>query len=160
LTQPCSLLSSLFHLLAHVRWLRGEEEVAAVGFTVTPQEVGLALVLQYTMVGTREKINLSIPLETTQPRFGGVRWWGRCPLSVNHIPCGRRIAKLYLPPRGKYFGCRSCHRLAYRSSQEHDKRADALRKNPARLDAILNDPRSASLADLSLALKATRVRGV
>jgi hypothetical protein len=43
-------------------------------------------------------------------------------------------------PGGRYFGCRICYRLTYRSVQEHDKRVDALRRNPAALNAILADP--------------------
>ena len=54
--------------------------------------------------------------------------------------CNRRVAKLYLPPGGRYFGCRLCHGLTYKSAQEHDKRVDALRRNPAALNAILADP--------------------
>ena len=37
-----------------------------------------------------------------------------------------RVAKLYLPPGGLYFGCRQCYRLTYRSAQEHDPRVSAL----------------------------------
>jgi hypothetical protein len=53
-------------------------------------------------------------LEGTAQHFGGVRWWFLCPLAG----CGRRVAKLYLPPGGRYFGCRRCHRLTYTSCQE------------------------------------------
>jgi hypothetical protein len=28
------------------------------------------------------------------------------------------VAKLYLPPQGRKFGCRTCHDLTYESSQE------------------------------------------
>ena len=28
------------------------------------------------------------------------------------------MAKLHLPPGGRYFGCRHCHELTYTSSQE------------------------------------------
>ena len=33
----------------------------------------------------------------------------------------RRVRKLYLPPRGRYFGCRQCHDLTYTSCQESHK---------------------------------------
>ena len=34
--------------------------------------------------------------------------------------------KLYLPPQAKYFGCRKCHDLSYRSSQEAHQTERAL----------------------------------
>jgi len=37
---------------------------------------------------------------------------------VNGRGCGRRVGKLYLPPGGRYFGCRQCHDLTYTSCQE------------------------------------------
>ncbi len=46
------------------------------------------------------------------------RWWFACPLVVNGRACGRRVRMLYLPPNGRYFGCRGCHDLTYRSCQE------------------------------------------
>jgi len=62
------------------------------------------------------------PMIPTYPRFGGVRWWFVCPLSVNGVECRKRVGKLYLPPRQKYFGCRHCYDLSYQSRQEYDKR--------------------------------------
>ena len=54
---------------------------------------------------------VQIPLTTTRPWFGGVRWWFRCPLSSAGISCGRRVRKLYL--LDGQLGCRHCHGLAY-----------------------------------------------
>ena len=65
-----------------------------------------------------EAIEIPIQLVATQTAFHGHRWWLKCPLAVNGTPCPRRAAKLYLPPGERYFGCRECHQLAYRSSQE------------------------------------------
>jgi putative DNA primase/helicase len=36
----------------------------------------------------------------------------------NEASCNRRRAFLYLPPKASHFGCRLCHHLTYRSSQE------------------------------------------
>jgi hypothetical protein len=58
---------------------------------------------------------------STVPRFGGLRWWFVCPLAVNGRDCGRRVGKLYLPDGARYFGCRRCHDLVYRSSQQARK---------------------------------------
>jgi hypothetical protein len=140
-----------------LRWLRGEQETGSIGYTVRPCGDRLVLVLSYRWSqagGEGQSIEVPIPLETTRPRFGGLRWWGRCPLAVSGVACRRRVAKLYLPPAECYFGCRVCHGLTYHSAQTHDKRVDALRRNPELLDAIMEDHRGTSVRDLILALKA------
>jgi hypothetical protein len=62
-----------------------------------------------------------VHLTTTRPRFGGLRWWFVCPLVIKGRPCNRRVGKLYLPPHGRYFGCRHCYDLTYTSCQESHK---------------------------------------
>ena len=59
-----------------------------------------------------EPVAYRIGLETTQPNFGGLRWWFICPCS------GLRAAKLHLPHGGKYFAHRKAYGLTYRSCQE------------------------------------------
>ena len=116
---------------ASLRWLRGEQETGSIGFPVRPRGEGLLLVLSYGWSRADEEgrsIELPIPLETTQSCFGGLRWWGRCPLAVREVACRRRVAKLYLPPGECYFGCRVCYGLTYHSAQTHDKRVDALQR--------------------------------
>jgi hypothetical protein len=54
-------------------------------------------------------------------QFGRLRWWFVCPLLVRGEACNRRVAKLYLPPSSRYFGCRHCYRLTYTSCQESHK---------------------------------------
>jgi hypothetical protein len=138
-----------------LRWLRGKEEVSSLGYVVCPGSAGgLVLTLRYRITRTGESVDLPVRLETTKPHFGGVRWWGRCPLIVNEVPCRRRVLKLYLPPGARYYGCRHCYRLTYRSAQEHDKRVDFLRKNPEALAAIVNNPKAALDGKLILAMKA------
>jgi hypothetical protein len=142
-----------------LRWFRGEKEVASIGYNVRPREPeGLVLCLSYRISTTREDVEVPIRLETTPLHFGGCRWWGRCPLQRDGIECGRRVGKLYLPPGSRYFGCRHCHDLTYTSVQEHDKRVDALRRNPEALDHLLGNLERISTRDLILALKATRRR--
>ncbi len=131
-------------------WYSGETETASIGYTVRPADVGLVLVLSYNMVRTKQEVEVRIPLETTRPHFGGVRWWGRC-------PCGRRVRKLYLPPGAGRFACRTCHGLTYESVQSHDKRVDALRRNPDLIERILDDAAANPLCSkLLIALKALR----
>jgi hypothetical protein len=94
-----------------------------------------------TSTSTKEatKLDYKAELVTTPCNLGGVRYWFICPLITNGRVCGRRVSKLYLAAGSKYFGCRHCHNLTYVSCQEHDKRIDALVKNPEMLLARLHN---------------------
>jgi hypothetical protein len=72
------------------------------------------LVLSYRVTGGAQPEDVAdeFPLVTTEPHYGGVRWWVLC------LGCGRRVAKLYLPPGARRFRCRCCYRLAYQSQRE------------------------------------------
>jgi hypothetical protein len=144
-----------------VRWLRGEVEVGVIGYElVRLAGGGLAVRLGYRWIhplsGSRDVI-LDVPLEAAPLPRGGVRWWGRCPLALAGVPCGRRVGKLYLAPGCPDFACRRCHRLAYRSSQEHDPRVTRLAADPRALGRITRNPRRAGFRDLMLALQALDV---
>jgi hypothetical protein len=66
----------------------------------------------YTNSKTKEKFDYKIPITSTNPNYGGKRWWFICPLKG----CSRRVGKLYLT--GTYFGCRKCLNLSYESQNE------------------------------------------
>ncbi len=66
----------------------------------------------------RSRVEEAVHLQTTQPNFGGVRWWFSCPRTVDGEECHRRVGKLYLPPGGRYFACRHCLDLTYESCQK------------------------------------------
>jgi hypothetical protein len=55
---------------------------------------------------------------TSQPTYGGHRWWFVCPLVRRDGGSPRRVAKLYLPPGERYFGSRDGYGLTYTSCQE------------------------------------------
>jgi len=97
-----------------------------------------------SFTGEKTDLDYTIQLATTPCNYGGVRYWFICPLVVNGQACNRRVSKLYLPPGAKYFGCRACYNLTYRSCKEHDKRVDALMKNPTKLAALLQEKDPAS----------------
>lgn len=63
----------------------------------------------------------AVRLTYTQPHFGGDRCWFLCPKEGCCVEGGRRCNRLYLPPGTRDFGCRQCHGLVYRSSQESRK---------------------------------------
>jgi hypothetical protein len=105
-------------------WSRDGEQVASIGYTAETWTDSGNLRLKYT-VGRdddRRSLDYKVPLVTTRLCSGGRRWWFRCVASRDNGPtCGRRAAKLYLPPAGWIFACRSCYDLAYTSSRESRK---------------------------------------
>src|SRR5262249_13398702 len=116
--------------------------------------VRLSYTLTHADTKERESLAYRVELTTTRPRFGGVRWWFVCPLVVRACPCERRVGKLYLPPGGRYFGCRHCYDLTYHSTQTHDGRVSRLRRNPELLAALMENLQGASVQQLILAMKA------
>ena len=109
--------------------------------------------LKYTVMPRgleQEKLDYHVRLVTTRPHLGGMRWWFICPLAVNDRPCRRRVAKLY--GAGKYFGCRACHGLVYRSSQEaHQRdRIEGMLQRMWFAHGGLPDPATAAPAELFL----------
>lgn len=107
------------------------EQRASIGYELnTLQAVGF-IRLYYTVShwqGDKFDMDYWVRLATTPCQFGGERWWFVCPLATNGQDCKRRVGKLYLPSGGRYFGCRHCYDLTYRSSQESDKQVQALKR--------------------------------
>ena len=68
--------------------------------------------LIYTISETGEQMNYAIRLQTTVPHHGGPPLVFTCPLMVNGKRCERRVQRLYLKPRGRYYGCRHCYQLS------------------------------------------------
>ena len=60
----------------------------------------------------QESIRYRISLNTSQPHFGGLRYWFCCPRT------GTWAAKLYLPLGGRRFLSREAYRLAYACQRE------------------------------------------
>ena len=87
--------------------------------------------------GEWQKFEYPIELQSTSLPWGGLRWWFTCPLILGDDACGRRVAKLYLPPGQRFFGCRHCYNLTYSSQQEGvaDRLMRKARKIRARLGA-------------------------
>lgn len=120
LTQQ-GMLQPTAHKSGVSRWFRGEQETGSVGFEVkTGERVG-SLKLRYKAGG--HDLAYEVGLTSTEPHFGGLRWYFVC-------LCGERVGKLYRPPASLYFRCRQCHDLTYRSAQEADKRVNQLKRLP------------------------------
>ena len=103
---------------SQITWSRNGEKIASIGYQVNgADEYPSSILLNYTITkADKEKIDYKYPvnLTTTPLPWGGSRYWFICPI----VGCGRRVSVLYLAPGGKYFACRHCNRLSYRSRQD------------------------------------------
>jgi len=72
--------------------------------------------LSYTTMPNETRVLCTVQLVTTPGYRGGVCGF-YCPLIKNGEPCHRRCRKLYLPPGQRYFACRQCYNLTYRTCQ-------------------------------------------
>ncbi len=133
-----------------LRWGKADEGGSSVSYTLVTEGGAGTFGLNYQMGKLPEPIRYSVRMVTTKCHLGGARWWFICPLAKNGVACGRRIRKLYL--WGRYFGCRHCHGLTYRSSQESDSRVYAALRGGLDLDRVV-DAERLSITQLSLALK-------
>jgi hypothetical protein len=120
------------------RWTYANGQSFAVSYQVDAREPGSSFVLfsyqwVWSSTGNSDSASYRVRLTTSELHRGGRRWWFICPLIVNDVPCGRRVGKLYLPPSARYFGCRTCHGLAYTSSQESGKHRCLFRSLAAHL---------------------------
>ena len=102
------------------------EQTASIGYhvnTLAGEPPTIRLNYTHTRRGEDqgERMDYPVGLTTTPLPWGGVRWWFVCPLTVNGRSCWRRCGKLYLPPGGRYFGCRLCYDLTYTSAQQAHK---------------------------------------
>ena len=143
-----------------LRWTscHSGEDRGSIGYTIEARPDGtgtMHLRYQHTPFGGEpESLNYPVRLVTTRPHLGGLRWWFLCPLVVNDRPCRRRVAILY--GNGKYFGCRTCLGLVYRSSQEahQDERIERTLWTLYRRHGGFPKPHEASPAELLVMIKA------
>jgi hypothetical protein len=117
--------------LGTYRWLDSNgAEIFRAAITVSRQ--CSVVRLRYSLLGNQGPLDYFVETISTKCNFGGCRWWFVCPLVKDGIACKRLVRMLYLPLGARYFGCRACNNLTYRSCQEHDSRVDALlRLSPA-----------------------------
>lgn len=90
------------------QWTWSDGHKASIGLEMLPGEGAR---LDYKHNG--EPVQpYTVPIVTTTPHYGGVRYWWLCPR------CGRRVAHLY---GGRLFLCRVCQRLTYETTQSGNK---------------------------------------
>jgi hypothetical protein len=99
-----------------ITWTWSNGRSSSIGFVVNGPSEHPRVNLHYRWAD-REDLVFPVRLEATLTPFGGRRWWFVCPIIINDTACDQRVGILYLPPGEKYFGCRKCHNLTYRSCQ-------------------------------------------
>jgi len=91
------------------------EKVSSIGYELNTLDAAPWIRLHYTENRwSGEKLDYRVHLTTTPLPWGEVRWSFLCPARS----CGRTCRKLYLPPGCRYFACRLCYDLTYRSAQQ------------------------------------------
>jgi hypothetical protein len=103
-----------------IRKLRREHEI----------NPGDSITVEYERRG--EQVAQEICLDWTHCTYGGYRPWLVCG------NCGRRVVVLY--GVGKYFACRHCYDLTYRSCQESDTRFKKFFRNYNGLGGVEDIP--------------------
>lgn len=95
------------------------QETTSIDFLINTRDMACpSIQLGYTLLRYQEYMRYHVALTTDLLYSGGLRWYFECPISVNGIPCGRRVTKLFLPPGQRYFACRICNALTYKSCQQ------------------------------------------
>jgi hypothetical protein len=95
---------------------RGDCAGEPLAVSITPGLYGDSFGVTYDRFD--ERVSYTVELVPVRQKFGGVRRLLKCPLlGPDRTPCRRRTRALYLPAGRRYFGCRWCGDLTYRSCQ-------------------------------------------
>ncbi len=120
-------------------WFSNGEEVGRIGYSMT--DAGLKLNYRVRCHGNDwEAVTETVPLTYVACHYGGMRTYFLCPGYVNGRHCGRRVGKLFAG--GRYFLCRHCYSLAYRSQSEAECDRALRRANNTRM-ALGGEPGTA-----------------
>jgi len=97
-------------------WWSENESLGSIDYHSNTSSKSPYFQVMYLLGQSGETMDYKILLTKTQPHYGGIRWWFKCPAQG----CGRRVRILYL---NKIFACRTCLNLTYESQNEmaHDR---------------------------------------
>ncbi|MEE9338710.1 MAG: hypothetical protein V3U87_11580 [Methylococcaceae bacterium] len=92
-------------------WSINGKQVSAINYQV--REKGITLIYKNHSANLEEwhSVNQFVPFDYTPCNYGGKRTWLLC------TGCNRRVACIYAA--GRYFLCRHCYGLNYRSQHEN-----------------------------------------
>lgn len=121
---------------------KGHFEITApYTLRIDGEEIPLDALITLSYYINGERVISPLYVSSSPAYFGNKRYWVLCPAyKKNGRICLKRSYKLYLPKNAKYFCCRECYGLTYKSVQTRDKRVEELLKNPMKLYAILMKP--------------------
>jgi hypothetical protein len=97
-----------------ISWKFGDEPYGGIHVRTEPDVVILRFQFKPTDRSDWKVVEQKVPIAWTACALGGQRPWFICTALVGGVPCGRRVAKVYLGG-SPIFACRHCHRLAYAS---------------------------------------------
>lgn len=108
------------HISSSLHWNCGGEPSGSINYEAIMDEPGFErLILKYTRgSGTdAETVRQEVRLVSTQPHYGGKRWWMVCPYKST------RCTKLFLPGNGDRFASQKAWKVHYSSQRGewHDK---------------------------------------
>ena len=96
-------------------WSTNGNQTGSIGFSYAMWEPDYSwLELRFTSTrygGEPQSVRQHIALSSTQPNYGGQRWWMHCPQT------NQRVLKLHLPSGGAKFLSRDAWGLGYRSQR-------------------------------------------
>ena len=103
-----------------INWSNSEtgEPLGNMRFDLMLGESEGIAIFKYRLADAKEIQKYPIRITSTPLPWNRQRWWWICPLSKDGVACCRRVSKLYLPHGSRFFGCRKCHELTYRTSQQ------------------------------------------
>jgi len=96
-------------IIGSLHWVRNGIEYGNIDFQIKNDR----MVLLYNVRqpgGEWNRVEQTVFFDKTPCHYGGHRWWFLC------YRCDRRVVAIYAA--GKYFLCRHCYGLTYRSRQE------------------------------------------
>jgi ribosomal protein L37AE/L43A len=96
------------HRTGKWQWLIDNAPVSNIDYEVNTRDGNRFFRAVYCTVETDKHYDFKIPLCTTNPHYGGVRWWFNCP------NCSKRVGKLY---NSGIYACRTCVGMAYESQR-------------------------------------------
>ena len=110
----------------NISWSIGENKTGSAGIFATigcenENYIRLTYTITDNQTNNKTKYDYKIPIISTKCNFGNKRYWFKCQLSKNGKYCERKVANIYLPPNGQYFGCRHCYELNYKSQKENQR---------------------------------------
>jgi len=94
---------------------RTNDPVSSIGYEINtgnPDNMWMRVHYTATIRGEKHDMDYKITITTTEPHYGGRRFWFICPHT------GARAAVLYCPPGSKWFASRKAYNLKYFSQSE------------------------------------------